>query len=240
MLSCGHSHFTLFLTTGPQQDVSFVPKSKSTRRKRPPVPLVDSTLLRFLSSQKESTKQTETIPQEAVQQQTSSQISWLGQYNRHIVAQKLLSLDGVSEPLALEAGDAVQRHALARTARRRLRLFLRKRDRMWDTTVDTTNALVVMNAQEDDASVAYDLDQVIQLLSERGLTGTDICTILTHTPSVALMRPKADSDASETTLERTVTRAFQGVLSESLQLRKYDARKVSIIDVRCGCHHVRL
>jgi len=232
---------TLHTTTGPQ-DVSFVSSSgssKGTKRKRPPTPLVDSTLLRFLSLQKQkqkvqqqqqqdtTTQSQAVIAQEVIQQQQSLlQSSWLGQYNRHLVAQSLLELQGVSESLALEAGDAVQRHALARTARRRLRLFLRKRDKLWGTTTTTmTNGNTL---QEDDVllqNVNYDLHQVIELLLEKGLTGTDICTILSHTPSVALMRPTGDFENN--TLDTTVTRAFTCVLSESLQLRKYDARKVS-------------
>lgn len=154
----------------------------------------------------------------------------------------LLELQGVSESLAYQAGDAVQRHVLARTARRRIRLFLKKRDKLWNNTnaVTNNNNNGNMALQEDDNSIhsySSDLNQVIALLTEKGLTGTDICTILSHTPSVALMRPTTttndseEQDMDETTLDSTVTRAFTGVLSESLKLRKYDARKVSLIVV---------
>lgn len=240
---------------GSPQDVSFVSSSgtKQKRRKRPPTPLVDSTLLRFLSLQKTQTPDLEVSNTQqtpvTIQQQRSPQQP-LGQYNRHLVATRLSELQGVSPALAIQAGNAVQQHVLQRTARRRLRLFLRKRDEIWDSSTTNNNSGMtfkngnaIMNEKDASSILATntpnDLNQVIQLLLERGLTGTDICTIFSHTPSVALMRPTAvttrDRQQDETreeennTLDSTVTRAFTDLLSNSLKLRKYDARKVSTL-----------
>jgi hypothetical protein len=194
---------------------------------------------------------TQQTPVTIQQQQQPSPQQPLGQYNRHLVATRLSELPGVSPALAIQAGNAVQQHVLQRTARRRLRLFLRKRDEIWDSSTTNNNSGMTFkngNAMmnEKDASsiltinTPNDLNQVIQLLLEKGLTGTDICTIFSHTPSVALMRPTAvttrDRQEDETreeeennTLDSTVTRAFTDLLSNSLKLRKYDARKVSTL-----------
>lgn len=215
---------------GPQ-DVDFAPsgpppKSK-TRRKRE-APLVDSTLLRFLSTQKQTqpcdTLIPDTVPEEDRIQPPPSLVSGLGQYNRNRVAQTLLRMEnaGISQETALQAGEAVQQHVLARTARRRLRLFLRKRDKLWDSE-DATRLLP--EREETDSRLSHHgLAHVVDLLVEQGLTANDVCSILTHTPSVALMRPQN----GENTLESTCHRVLQHLLSDSLQLRRYDARKVRI------------
>jgi hypothetical protein len=152
----------------------------------------------------------------------------------------------ISKETALLAAESVQRHVVVRTARRRLRLFLKRRDtQLWasssssspsekkaNTTTTTTSQWSTGDSgalEEKDVSVSqhqyFDLEQVIELLMvEHGLTPNDICTILTHTPSVALMRPRGGD--GENTLERTCHRVLTELLSESLALRKYDARKV--------------
>ena len=106
---------------GSPQDVSFVSSDAKKRRKRPPTPLVDSTLLRFLSLQKtqqvpdsgtSNTQQTSITIQQQQPLQPSQQQP-LGQYNRHLVATQLSELQGVSPALAIQAGNAVQQHVLA-------------------------------------------------------------------------------------------------------------------------------
>lgn len=129
----------------------------------------------------------------------------------------------VSQETALQAGEAVQQHVLARTARRRLRLFLRKRDQLWENSEDTAAArLLVPDKNEQDSVSGLVFPHVVDLLVEQGLTANDVCSILTHTPSVALMRPRH----GENTLESTCHQVLQHVLCDSLQLRRYDARKV--------------
>ena len=81
-----------------------------------------------------------------------------------------------------------------------------------------------------------DLQHVVDLLLEKGLSGTDVCSILTHTPSVALMRPRNSEDGDSNknnTLEATLQRALDQVLSNTLGLRRYDARKVRCDDNEC-------
>ena len=158
--------------------------------------------------------------------------SWMGQYNSNRVAQLLLS-HGVDEHDAMEAGVSVQSHVLARTARRRVREFLKRRDKMWVNPQNRT-LLEIPTASSSTTSLEYGFEDVVNLLLDFGLTGRDIAAILEHTPSIALMRPRRRVDATVSkgcdggeTLEETIKRAFEGVLCDSLQLRKYDARKVS-------------
>jgi hypothetical protein len=160
----------------------------------------------------------------------------LGQYNANRVTQALLSTGGVDLELAQRAGQAVQNHVLARTARKRVREFLRQRDLQWiqqqqnESVVATTISGSKLSAEKIAFRPReYRLQDVISVLTDMGLTGTDICTILTHTPSIALMRPKqgeTESASQGETLEATTKRAFQDLLCDSLKLRRYDARKV--------------
>lgn len=164
--------------------------------------------------------------------------SWMGQYNANRVA-KLLMANSVEEDDAMEAGVAVQSHVLARTARRRVREFLKRRDKLW---VDSNNGtlLETPGGSVRPTNLGYGFEDVLQLLLENGLTGKDIAAILVHTPGVALMMPRRITDEGVTedilggeTLEETIKRAYDGVLRESLELRKYDARKVSAAIVTC-------
>lgn len=93
-----------------------------------------------------------------------------------------------------------------------------------------------------------DFNQVVTTMVDSGLTGNDIAAILTHTPSVSMMttRDVSDGDTNDdgrdvslstmddpnmessdlVTLNDTLERAYFGLLSDTLKLRKYDARKV--------------
>ena len=230
-----------------------LPKNK-TRRKRE-APLVDSTLLRFLSTQKQTQPSDTTLipdtllPKEDRIQPPSSLVSWLGQYNRNRVAQTLLRMENagsISQETALHAGEAVQQHVLARTARQRLRLFLRKRDQLWvnaeENDVDDDDEVTRLLTEKKEETTTIDstrfqhdrFTHVVELLVEQGLTANDICSILTHTPSVALMRPRN----GENTLESTCHRVLHHVLSDSLQLRRYDARKVRVHHTQTHTHTI--
>jgi mTERF len=164
---------------------------------------------------------------------------WLGQFNRNRVAQKLVSI-GAEEAEAHVAG----------TARRKIREFLRERDSLWNAP-NTSNGnnndggealqsrlQQKMKTKKEPTHPGYGFDDVVELLMDYGLTGRDICAILTHSPSVAVMKPRRDKgdprsddddDSGKSggdTLEETLNRAFSGLLCTTLQLRRYDARKV--------------
>lgn len=173
---------------------------------------------------------------------------WMGQYNCNRVAQKLISL-GADAESAMRAGEKVQSYVLKRTARRRIRIFLRERDSLWNKLDDeraTTQLQQLVDSRVSRLGIMhpnYGFSDVVELMSGFGLTGTDICTILMHSPSVAIMMPRrsiaesipstnpeTDQDSmtipAGDTLEDTLSRSFVGLLQNDLGLRKYDARKV--------------
>ena len=175
-------------------------------------------------------------------------LSWFTQYNSYRVAQKLISM-GVEERSALEAGNVVQNYVMVRTTRQRISKFLRDRDAIW--AMDSSSILKKQSLggrTNYEVSTLYEgaafrgdvnnLDKVISLFSEAGLTGKDIAAIFTHTPGVTMMmasRPRNEvgvGSSHETagdgeTLEDTLSRAYFVLLCKTLKLRKYDARKVS-------------
>lgn len=242
-------------------------------------PLVDSTLLRFLSAQKNQLvpnqeKAELLIPtdflddeiqlaailrnstngvDDLVYQEESHELSvkkvtedtpadslsWFTQYNARQVAQKLLAL-GATKECAEKAGMIVQNYSLGRTTRQRVRKFLRDRDRNWalgSTDFEPSNEISNIFADSTYQGSYHNIDEVIALLSAASLTGRDIAAIFIHTPSVSMMRAKRDKSENRNdevndmqptgvTLEETLERAYFGVLCSSIQLRKYDARKV--------------
>lgn len=174
-------------------------------------------------------------------------LSWYTQYNAHRVAQKLIVL-GASEDVAIEAGTAVQNYALARTTRQRIRKFLRDRDLKWargesissmsnDSKLqvdseESKNELSNIIEEAKLRSERHDIDEIMNLMVESGLTGKDIAAIFTHTPSVSMMKGRKSpirdkfSKTGGETLEDTIDRSLVQVLSTKIKLRKYDARKV--------------
>lgn len=256
--------------------------SDRSQRSKAKAPLVDSTLLRFLSEQKNSRSvlldddtekpyASETISIEAPNSRKrgvevdypkfasdalsiddSSQLettdlptingdssvkstenqSWLSQYNAQRMTLKLQAL-GVESEAANEVGKIVQDYVLARITRRRIRKFLQERDAMWESGVAVSDDRSGINENISFAAASkFDIDAVISVMTEYGLTGTDIAAVLSHTPSVAMMMARKTSD-NETmagrksfTLQDTLDKAFVGLLGETLKLRRYDARKV--------------
>ena len=189
-----------------------------------------------------------------VEDTTADVLSWFTQYNAHRVAQKLISL-GACEDTAMEAGNSVQNYSLARTTRQRVRKFLRDRDLEWRTEGNRNGkqaAAIAAGAASAAADAPryevsslqqeaelrgdrHDIDEVIALLVESGLSGKDIAAIFSHTPSISMMKARRDpstiatgqnDDSRGETLEDTLNRSFFGVLSSTIKLRKYDARKV--------------
>ena len=200
---------------------------------------------------------------------------WLSQYNGHRVTQLLLSYDPTLDPeLARLAGERVQSEALARTARRRIREFLKERDRQWKEAEPLAAATPEFEqAERTDnsppnplASVAaaapsfglrdtldllldnrrgteYGVSNPVQSTATYGLTARDVCQLLIHTPSIALMLPHRTAGPDENggtdddntlpskqgggeTLQETLDRVLVRLLGGTLKLRKYDARKV--------------
>lgn len=248
-------------------------------------PLVDSALLRFLSSQKngalpppngsnmqlkstpiltDSVAERETVLELEVPNATTSSLkgadldgttvispeksqqsqkiledqSWLSQYNAQKVALKLQAL-GVDEATSQNTGKAVQDYVLARVTRRRIRKFLQERDASWKAgnPLPFDRSGMKENISKSVTSY-YNLDEVISVMTEYGLTGMDIAAIFFHTPSVAMMKARLDSYESGDraiesrrkgfTLVEALDRAFVELLGDTLQLRRYDARKVSV------------
>jgi hypothetical protein len=74
---------------------------------------------------------------------------WLGQFNRHNLAQKLIAL-GADVNSAQLAGEAVQRYCLVRTTRRKIRIFLRERDVMWKDPTHSNGILLLSSPSYDD------------------------------------------------------------------------------------------
>ena len=212
--------------------------------------------------------------------------SFMGQFNQHRVSQKLISL-GADPELAKLAGESVQRHLLVRSARQKIRIFLRRRDDLWKDTSpvsdqqllsfdpfadggaggynrklttaesmsslsssssSTTTVATKTNGPPQDLlglsspllfSRDYGLEDVVEVMQDFGLSGVDICAILTHSPSVALMMPRKprndettmeisvdSSRRSGETIEETLERSLNKILMKTLGLRRYDARKV--------------
>lgn len=249
-----------------------------TKNAPPKPPLVDSTLLRFLSLQKAGIStsengQTESDEKNGICAETINEtnlpldqtykvrtggynnentdantVSWLTQYNSNIITNKLISL-GADKASATEAGRIVQKHVLSKTTRQRMKKFLRDRNSLWTASqpTDFTNGTVIDSSTFFDLSNmrseallrgdSYNFDEVLKYLSDAGLAGKDISSILIHTPSISTMKvfanEKLTSESSEVkddlsleTLNGTLNKSFRGLLTSRLQLRKYDARKV--------------
>lgn len=260
---------------------NYAANKQRQERQKAKAPLVDSTLLRFISSQKnsgavlvkeedgrapvggaipiddpkearrgvevdlptftaENLGETEApvAPSRAIDLpsgQIESQ-SWLSQYNTQRVALKLQAL-GVDNAAAAKAGKIVQDYVLARVTRLRIRRFLQERDVLWES--GSPMPLDRKGIKEIESPVAasnFDIDTVIIVMKEYSLTGNDIAAVFSHTPSVATMRARmtenkahideTDGKQKSFSLEETLDRAFVGLLSENLKLRRYDARKV--------------
>jgi len=172
--------------------------------------------------------------------------TWLSQYNAQRVTLKLLSL-GVENDTAAKAGRIVQNYALARVTRRRIRKFLQERDAAWESGSGTVPLVDRSGIKESISALAagkFDIDGVILVMTEYGLTGADIAAIFSHTPSIAMMQARSTVEDSvigtdghdaaaaaavvrtSVSLEQTLERAFVNLLGERLKLRRYDARKV--------------
>ena len=260
-------------------------EQRKARQQRGKAPLVDSTLLRFLSSEKKSgtvlldkedigqsgnnpvtvdapnrssravevdlptfvAENTEggelkslaapsAAPADLARESPIEGQSWLSQYNAQRVALKLQAL-GVDNEASLKAGRIVQDYVLARVTRRRIRKFLQQRDALWEAGSSVqAGRKGMMEGISPAAASNFDIDGVIEVMTEYGLTGNDVAAIFSHTPSVVMMRARRRGDERQGeelngkrksfALAETLDKAFVGLLGETLGLRRYDARKV--------------
>lgn len=207
-------------------------KRKNNRIRNPSAPMVDSTLLRFLSQQKVETKSQGIAEEESTSPSITQEgdiESWNEQFMYENVKNVLIE-NGAPKSLAHQASMVVQAHVLSRIKQRRVRYFLKKRDIEWEKGGITNGA----NGATEDPSLyrpEYGLKDIIDLLFEFKLTGHDIAAILKHTPGIALMMPRRYSqelkdNMNGETLEDTLYRAYDGVLLDSLGMRRHDAKRI--------------
>jgi len=206
-------------------DVLIPEKENSKKRiNRTSAPVVDSTLLRFLSEQKLQGRYREATS--SVNTQEVDKESWLSQFMCKRVANKLIEC-GAPTTAAHEAAMVVQSYVLSRTKQSRVRDFLKKRDMAWSRG-DERNGISESSLIE---LPEYGIDDVLELLLETGLNGYEIAAILTHTPGIALMMPRLPPQNLQhklngKTLEETISCAYEGVLLGTLNLKKYDGKRV--------------
>eukprot|EP00547_Thalassionema_nitzschioides_P000752 CAMPEP_0194215722 /NCGR_PEP_ID=MMETSP0156-20130528/17734_1 /TAXON_ID=33649 /ORGANISM="Thalassionema nitzschioides, Strain L26-B" /LENGTH=548 /DNA_ID=CAMNT_0038944319 /DNA_START=46 /DNA_END=1689 /DNA_ORIENTATION=- len=204
-------------------------KRKNRRIRNPSAPVVDSTLLRFLSQQKVETKPLGYVEQELASasiSQEGDKEQWTGQFMYENVKSTLIEL-GTPKAVAHEASMVVQSYVLARIKQRRIRYFLKKRDMEWE------NGGIANGLPENSSlgSPEYGLKDIIDILLEFKLTGHDIAAIFKHTPGIVLMMPRRYSqhlkdNMNRETLQDTLSRAYDNVLLGSLRLRRHDAKKI--------------
>eukprot|EP00594_Rhizosolenia_setigera_P014039 CAMPEP_0178962484 /NCGR_PEP_ID=MMETSP0789-20121207/14392_1 /TAXON_ID=3005 /ORGANISM="Rhizosolenia setigera, Strain CCMP 1694" /LENGTH=847 /DNA_ID=CAMNT_0020646643 /DNA_START=1280 /DNA_END=3823 /DNA_ORIENTATION=+ len=185
---------------------------------------------------------------------------WMNQYHAEKVASILIE-NGAHSLDAYVAGVAVQNYATTRFRRRQINRFLRNRDELWatyklinatttasmstasETTTTNTEGTVISDMQqEQEQEEMNNVEEVISLMLEFGMTPADCVAIFIHTPSIALMQPRRSvsapsingetmtddesSDDTGMTLEETLETTLVTVLIKTLKLRKYDARKI--------------
>jgi len=140
---------------------------------------------------------------------------------------------------AIAAAQSLRHYATEKSRRESVRRFLQNRDALWKSGYSKDNSTF---AQEFESNVLIsttkwcskeNVQAVIHVLVNAGLSGKDCASIFMHTPSVAFRRVvsrKNNDDPSETmtgeTVETTLNRVINVILCGLLQLRRYDARKV--------------
>jgi len=185
--------------------------------------------------------------------EADSSSSWMAQFGSKNVAQLLMANDEIDEALAKTAGDAVERYCVVRTARQRIRRFLKERDTLWASNGKKEESLsrigpeasLLLYAQKEgslddesglddnknyDSTPSYNFEDVLAVMKNYGLKGNDICVLLTHSPNLALRVPSKSflgkGQIQAETLEETLERSLRGLLMKTLGLRRYDARKI--------------
>lgn len=197
----------------------------------------------------------QTMEKYRISSQAVIENSWIEQFKAEKVTQTLLAHGSLREE-ARTAGIAVQNHAYLRMRKRSINRFLKDRDELWATykLINATNPFSVEtdrsfgdsqgeNKEENSdkkTAIKDNVEKIVSLMIEKGLTATDCAAILTHTPGIAMMRARrikkkanGNKESQDTrkksdgvTLEETLDRAYSGILFETLKLKKSDARKV--------------
>lgn len=149
----------------------------------------------------------------------------------------ILLNSGAQENEAVTAGQSLRQYAEEKYRRESIRKFLRNRDALWNNNeyhqdnstmedFDSSNSISSKWCSNDNVQA------VVNMLLNAGLSGKDCASVFTHTPSAAFRRVvdrERNDDPSEATnesLEVTLNRVVNVVLCGLLQLRRYDARKV--------------
>ena len=164
------------------------------------------------------------------------------------VERKVISLlldAGADSETAANAGRSIHNYAQDITRRKSIRWFLRKRDSLWANPMFGSSVSTLATGKTEDVNCDIEcVSNVVSVLVNAGLNGKDCASIFAHTPSLAfrstdLISPEGGVDSEkETNLKRkgrtetvevSLNRALNGVLCGTLQLRRYDARKVSVL-----------
>jgi mTERF len=208
---------------------------------------IDNNIVRSIS---ESTIDTD-IADSKLENMLYERNLWVLDYSSHRVVDILLSrwsttngTEKLDTEVATEAGSSVQTAAMSRASRRIVQMsqnernswLLSNRDSQLVTTAVSGNNINYEAAKYDTSF--SNVEQVVDLLLEYGLSIRDIAEIFIHSPAIAFMRPRPltltdDATLNENsrvssgeTLKVTLDRVFGLLMGPKLKLRKYDARKV--------------
>ena len=196
---------------------------------------------------------------------------WLKQYECTNVM-SLLKDNGANMEAAYAVGMLIERLSISRAAQMRMRIYFKERKHIWmmknrsnpesrvmDGSVvsrnfmDEESTIIGKTASECDILPSNadcwnynNMDQIIEVMFEYGLSAKDICEILISSPSLAFLQPRpliscsvhgkttdyhARAGSFGQSLQETLDHVFVGLLmgrnqTHELKLRKYDARKV--------------
>jgi hypothetical protein len=141
---------------------------------------------------------------------------------------------------AIAAAQSLRHYATEKSRRESVRKFLQSRDALWKSGYAKDNSTFV---EDFESKVLIsttkwcskeNFQAVIHVLVNAGLSGKDCASVFMHTPSVAFRRVvnrENNDDPSHIitgeTIETTLNRVINVILCGLLQLRRYDARKVS-------------
>lgn len=207
---------------------------------------------------------------------------WMNQYECTYIVALLHQKYGAALEAAYAVGTTIERIALSRTQQKRMRSYCKLRNQIWkrgSESIHQSQNRINLKTSDDERSIGEDvmaedvegemcdiipfsidcsnhnnMDEIVNVMMEYGLSSKDICEILMLSPSIAFMQPRTqqriNSSVSPTTnetistsistrvaertqqsLEAILDRILIGLLMGSkqpfeLNLRKYDARKV--------------
>ena len=189
---------------------------------------------------------------------------WMKQYECFSILALLHQQYGASLEAAYAVGTTIERIAVSRAQQKRMRSYCKLRNQIWkrdgknsDGGIDENDATEVVNENRStgtpvtgvdnieenmcdiipfssDCSNHNNMEEIVNVMMEYGLSSKDICEILMLSPSIAFMQPRRNNNtnvATQQSLQEILDRIFVGLFMGSnqpyeLNLRKYDARKV--------------